>query len=432
MRYTNPFQGKYVRLSTSEAGKQEFKFNALNGPSYYSYEIPDKKYASSFTYADYLVSDVNAEPSKPSCGYLLCSYLSTLVCYVLFLLTLPFSLIFTLKMIKSYEKLVVFRLGRYLDTKSSGYTIVLPCIDCWEKVDMRMKAFSVPPQKIITIDNAVIEIGAEIYHNVVDPLMSIKNIQDLNHSTRILCQTSLQKHVGKQKLSEIETAHYSINEELRKDVNQITKKWGVEVTKVELSSFKLYSKPCDAVEDPSNPLSLLGPVLFPPGSCNPPVEQLKHFFGLNVDDTRPAKSDEAILMENSQESNHLEHISEEEINVYINNFIDNVRMQLEHILIKDFQLIYKFILIPDGPSLKQDDKMIFFLDLKNAGGSVGKGYPYDEEADVTLTLNRRTLKELLSKELSPFNAFIDGKLIISGDLRGGMKLGNLIEQLKRI
>ena len=431
MKYTNPYQGKYIRLSTSENNKNDFKFNALNGPSYYSYDIPDKKYSSSFTYADYSILGKNSESQSSSILCVLCSFLAKLVCYSILIISLPFSLIFTLKRIKSFEKMVIFRLGRHFHTKGSGFVIVLPCIDSWKKVDMRMKAFSVPPQKIITMDNAVIEIGAEIYHNVVDPVMSIKNIQDLNHSTRILCQTTLQKHVGKQKLSDIQAAHYTINEQLRKEINSTTTNWGVEVTKVELSSLKLYSKPSEAPEDPNNPLSLLGPVLFPPGSSNPPVEQLKHFFGLNVEEGKSTRSDESILLDNAQNS-YMAHTSEQEIIEYIDTFIENVNMQLGNIIIKDFQLIYKFILIPDGSVLQEKDKMIFFLDLKNAGGKVGKGYPYEEEPDVTLTLSRRTLKELLSKQLTPFNAFIDGKLIISGDLRGGMKLGNLIEQLKRI
>lgn len=430
MKYNNPFQKKYIRLSTSDSGKQSFKFNALNGPSYYSYEIPDSKYVSAFTYADYSGLDVSDDSYKPSIWSSLCSFLATTICYAVFIITLPLSLIVSLKMIKSYEKLIIFRLGRYFKTIGSGYTIVLPCIDSWEKVDMRMKAFSVPPQKIITIDNAVIEIGAEVFYTVVDPLKSIKNIQDLNHSTRILCQTTLQKHVGKQKLSDIETANQAINKGLRDEVNLITKTWGAEVTNVEMSALKLYSKPCEFPEQSNNPLSLLGPVLFPPGSCNPPVEQLKHFFGLNVEDGKAARSDEAKLMENIPSNVNLAYTSEDEINRYIDEFIHLVNMNLGNIIVKDFSLIYKFILIPDSPN-PQQEKMIFFLDLKNGNGRVGKGYPYDCKPDVSLTLNRWTLKELLSKQLSPFNAFIDGKLIISGDLRGGMKLGNLIEHMKR-
>ncbi|ESO09564.1 hypothetical protein HELRODRAFT_150560, partial [Helobdella robusta] len=360
--------------------------------------------------------------------------LATAVCYLVFIFTLPVSLIFTLKVSKSYERFVIFRLGRYMQTTNSGYAIVLPCIDSWARVDMRMKAFSVPPQKVITVDSAVIEIGAEVFYQVFDPLKSINNIQDLNHSTRIMCQTSLLKHVGRRYLAELETSRQSIIDGLKDEVNEATRPWGVAVTKIELSAPKLYSKPNQLNENSNNPLSFLGPVLFPPGSSNPPMEQLQNYFGLGNKEN--AENSEKMKSINSIPTTKMDQIRND--TNFINSKIANsvgylmslVSAQLNSTLVREFDLLYKFAITPNDPNQDKNDSVIFFLDLKNGDGKVGIGYPYLVDPDVVLMMTQEVLQDLMEQRISPFNAYIGGQLSVSGDLRGAMKLGSLIETLK--
>lgn len=422
--------GKYTRLPSKDLEFSELKFDALDGPSYFSYGGQQGKYRSVFTYSSLNSTSSAQDPEerKQSVGCLVCYKVVTIVCYLIFLTTLPLSLLFTLKTVRGFERMVIFRLGRYLKTAGPGYAIVLPCIDSWKRVDMRMKAFSVPPQKVITADNAVIEMGAEVFYNVVDPLRSVNSIQDLNHSTRIISQISLQKCIGRRNLSEIETSRQNILDILKEDVNETTKLWGVEVAKVELSSPKLYSKPNHLANHTNNPLSFLGPVLFPPGSSNPPVEQLQHFF------TMAGKEAGNKVMQNPTQY----FISPVQTNAYLSasnlmnsveELIKKVSPQLNHNLVKDFGLLYKFIITSDAAS--NEENGIFYLDLKVGEGQVGTGYPFLKEADVVLTMTKTVLEDLMSGKLNPFNAFMSSQLSVSGNLKGAMKLGNLIENLKK-
>lgn len=280
---------KYSRLKSRDPDSHKYKFNALDGPSYFTYDVPAGKYSSAFTYNNKSPLDsadgktgynkmqgrLNSDDHldhQTRCSILprILAALASSICYLIFIITLPVSICLALKLTQTFERIVIFRLGRLLDVKGPGYVLVLPCIDRWVKVDLRTKAFSVPPQKAITADGATIEIGADVYFRVKDALLSVSNIQDLNHSIRILCQTSLQKHIGKQNLSDIETDHEGITATLLNDANEMAQSWGVEVGKIQLSAVKVHSQPDPSFSQANNVIKCLSSVLFPTGCSNAP------------------------------------------------------------------------------------------------------------------------------------------------------------------
>lgn len=419
---------KYTRLPSSEPSSTSIKFEALDGPSYFSYDVPRGKYKSAFTYSNsvttYSAFKNEEEDPPPSMACRICSSVATVLCYLLFIMTLPMSIYFTLKRIKVYEQIVIYRLGLLKLSTGPGYVIVLPCIDRWTRVDLRMKAFSVPPQKIVTADGAVIEIGAEVYFQVKDAVHSVGNVQDLNHSTRIICQTSLQKQLGKQSLSDIESDRLIISKVIQDDVNQMTRTWGVEVNKIDLSSVKLYSQPNSLFSQSNNPLSFLGPVLFPPGTSNAPVDQLQHFFGGGfTPDKKVTESQNLISLEAAKSASDYQGINSS------GDLINAVNSHMGAALVKEFGYIYKFVLTAEKTP---DENGIFFLDLKNGEGQAGFGYPMTCEPDVTLTMTSGLFRDLLTKQVSAFNAYMGGQLMVSGDLRAAMKLGGLVETVTAI
>jgi hypothetical protein len=415
---------KYSRLATSDVSPE---FNALDGPSFYSYGVEKNKYKSAFTYTNMPSSSAYQEPSpdkieSPSVLCYICSTVVTVACYALFVLTLPFSAWFALKSVQSYERIVLFRLGRLASSLGPGYVIILPCIDRWMKVDLRMKAFSVPPQKVITADGATIEIGADVYFRVKDAVQSVTNVQDLNHSTRIICQTSLQKHVSKQILADIETDRTNITNALQADVNQMTQSWGVEVGKVELSAVKVFSQPNPQFSQSNNPLSVLGQALFPAGSGSNSVDQLQQFYQLGMQFAAERMgSSSAGAMSSDSTAVDMTSLRSSTAEVLLNA----VKPILSHELVQEFGCIYRFLVTDETGASN-----VYYLDLKHGDGSAGVGEPLHGVADATLTLTSGLLRDLLKQRIKAFDAYMGGQLSVLGDLRVAMKLGQLFENMK--
>lgn len=134
-----------------------------------------------------------------------CSWLLLLLSYAIFILTLPFSLMFCLKIIKEYERAVLFRLGRLVPggCRGPGIIFIMPCVDIVRKVDLRTISFDVPPQEILSKDSVTVSVDAVIYFRVSNPVISITNVNDPFLSTKLLAQTTLRNILGTKTLSEM-------------------------------------------------------------------------------------------------------------------------------------------------------------------------------------------------------------------------------------
>lgn len=147
------------------------------------------------------------------------------------------ALLFSVRIIKQFEKGLVIRLGRYSHTADAGLVFLIPFIDSLIRVDMREALINVLPQQVITADNVVVTVDAVIYYKVVDPVKAEFEIQNFNFAATTLAQTNLRNLIGDKQLDETLTARDVINMSLREVLDEATNPWGVKVTKVELQKI---------------------------------------------------------------------------------------------------------------------------------------------------------------------------------------------------
>jgi len=152
-------------------------------------------------------------------------------------------LISSIKIIKEYERAVVFRLGRLLappkGPKGPGLIIIIPLIDKWVRVNLRLIAMDVPPQDIITKDNVSVKVNAVVYFRVLEPNNAITEVDDYLYATSQLAQTTLRSILGMVELDDLLSERERINEELQSVLDAQTDPWGIKVSAVEVKHVDL-------------------------------------------------------------------------------------------------------------------------------------------------------------------------------------------------
>jgi regulator of protease activity HflC (stomatin/prohibitin superfamily) len=144
----------------------------------------------------------------------------------------------SLKVLPEYQRLVVLRLGRALpQAKGPGLVVVIPFIDTPIRVDMRERILEIPKQTCITKDNAPISIDFLIYLQVVDPLASVVNVQNVFQATEGLATTTLRAVIGDIALDDVLSKREEINQKLRVKLDEVTHRWGVQVKAVEIKAI---------------------------------------------------------------------------------------------------------------------------------------------------------------------------------------------------
>jgi regulator of protease activity HflC (stomatin/prohibitin superfamily) len=143
-----------------------------------------------------------------------------------------------IKVIRPYELACVERLGKYQRTVQPGLNFIFPFLDRLIKVDMREQVVDVPPQEVITKDNATVTVDAIIYYEVTDPVKVLYNVAQFRLATVKLAQTNLRNVVGDLSLDESLTSRERINVKLRDVLDEATDKWGAKVTRVELQRIE--------------------------------------------------------------------------------------------------------------------------------------------------------------------------------------------------
>ncbi|NLV68084.1 MAG: slipin family protein [Spirochaetes bacterium] len=149
----------------------------------------------------------------------------------------------SIKIIKEYERAVVFRLGRLLvgakGPKGPGLVIIIPFIDKFIRVNLRLVAMDVPPQDIITRDNVSVKVNAVVYFRVVEPNKAITEIDDFLYATSQLAQTTLRSILGQVELDDLLSNREHINSELQTILDAQTDSWGIKVSAVEVKHVDL-------------------------------------------------------------------------------------------------------------------------------------------------------------------------------------------------
>ncbi len=156
--------------------------------------------------------------------------------FVLVLLAFVASAI---RILREYERAVVFRLGRAIGVKGPGLIILIPFIDRMVKVSLRTVAHDVPSQDVITADNVSVKVNAVVYFRVIDPMKAIVEVEDYLYATSQLAQTTLRSVAGQVQLDELLSHREKINRELQEILDRHTDPWGVKVSTVELKHIDL-------------------------------------------------------------------------------------------------------------------------------------------------------------------------------------------------
>ncbi|XP_034024332.1 stomatin (EPB72)-like 3a [Thalassophryne amazonica] len=155
--------------------------------------------------------------------------------------TLPITLFMCVKIVKEYERAVIFRLGRITDRKPKGPGLffVLPCTDTFVKVDLRTVSFDIPPQEILTKDSVTVSVDGVVYFRIHCPISSVANVSNAHSSTRLLAQTTLRNVLGTKNLTELLSDREGISLSMQEALDEATDPWGIKVERVEIKDVKL-------------------------------------------------------------------------------------------------------------------------------------------------------------------------------------------------
>ncbi|MFA6383102.1 MAG: slipin family protein [Parcubacteria group bacterium] len=157
-----------------------------------------------------------------------------LVVFLIIVIVLP-----GFRVVKQYEKGVVFRFGKIISVKEPGLNWIIPYIDRMTKVDLRTITLPIPAQKIITKDNVSVDISAVAYYQVIDATKSIVAIENVMSAINQIAQTTVRNIVGRFQLDEVLSERDEINKEIRVVLDERTEPWGVVVSVVEIKDIEL-------------------------------------------------------------------------------------------------------------------------------------------------------------------------------------------------
>lgn len=144
-----------------------------------------------------------------------------------------------IKILREYERAVVFRLGRVIGAKGPGIIILIPFIDKMVRIDMRTVTLDVPPQDVITKDNVTVKVSAVVYFRVIDSIKAMVDVEDFHFATSQLAQTTLRSTCGQGELDHLLSERDEINDRIQSLLDKDTEPWGVKVSKVEIKEIDL-------------------------------------------------------------------------------------------------------------------------------------------------------------------------------------------------
>ncbi len=143
------------------------------------------------------------------------------------------------RIVKEYERGVIFRLGRLVGARGPGLFFIIPIVEKMVKIDLRIITLDVPVQEVITKDNVPVKVNAVCYFRVMDPEKSVVEVEDFLMATSQISQTTLRSVLGQSELDELLSQREKINANLQKIIDLATDPWGVKVSRVEVKDVQL-------------------------------------------------------------------------------------------------------------------------------------------------------------------------------------------------
>jgi len=145
----------------------------------------------------------------------------------------------SIKIVREYERGIVFRLGRLIGAKGPGLFFIIPFVDRMVKTDLRLVAIDVPKQNVITKDNVSVNVDAVVYYRVVDPVKAVVRVRNYNYAVALYAQTTLRDIVGQAELDDLLTKREELNKRLQSILDEMTSPWGVKVVSVTIKDVEL-------------------------------------------------------------------------------------------------------------------------------------------------------------------------------------------------
>jgi len=146
-----------------------------------------------------------------------------------------------IKVVQEYERAVIFRLGRLMPggARGPGIFFILPCVDSYRKIDLRVVSFDVPPQEILSKDSVTVAVDAVVYFRISNATISVTNVEDASRSTKLLAQTTLRNILGTKTLAEMLSDREATSLLMQATLDEATDPWGVKVERVEVKDVRL-------------------------------------------------------------------------------------------------------------------------------------------------------------------------------------------------
>lgn len=163
--------------------------------------------------------------------------LTGLLYYVIIFLII--FILLGLKVVKEYERGVKFTLGKYSGMMKPGLRLVIPILQTWQRVDIRVKAIDVLDQDAITKDNVSLKVNAVLYYKVLDSKKAVIEVEEFDYATSQIAQTTMRDVVGEVTLDELLSKRDSVSKRIREIVDKATDPWGIKVDSVELKHIEL-------------------------------------------------------------------------------------------------------------------------------------------------------------------------------------------------
>jgi regulator of protease activity HflC (stomatin/prohibitin superfamily) len=148
-------------------------------------------------------------------------------------------LVYSIRILREYERGVIFQLGRMWKVKGPGLILVIPFIQQMVRVDLRIRVFTVPPQDVISRDNVSVRVSAVLYFRVMDPEKAIIRVEQFEEATNQLAQTTLRSVLGQHDLDEMLAERAKLNADIQHILDEQTEAWGIKVSNVELKQIDL-------------------------------------------------------------------------------------------------------------------------------------------------------------------------------------------------
>lgn len=419
---------RYMKLPTSD----QYDDIRLDFSSSFDYNkganqntpFNNENYRSAFTFSNSPAYNAYTENiqfirvKQPLIGRI-CHLFLTACCMLLLILTFPISGWFCFRKLGEYERIAIFRLGRLVEIKGPGIVFILPCVDNCRKVDMKIKAFKVPPQQIISSDGGVVEAGADVFYKIVDAEKFVLSLQDLDSPLRTLVMASLKNNFVRRDVDDMLTNKLIIAAEIKEDTNSTTSGWGVEAVKVEIPLIKILHAP-----DPKNPLAGLGLG----GDLPNTFQQLATMFMQSAKDSSaktpneepgataaPATLPTVMALSPDGAAGSVEGAPNPR------EIIRVARGLINETTVRQNGCLYLFQL--DG-----ENGGLFYLDLKNGNGGAGEGLP-STEPDVTLTLSVPDMQNMFMGNIKPLQVYMSGRLKVSGDLSAAINIEDFVKRV---